>query len=59
MKTSEIIGLRTDEIIEKIDDLKKTLFTLRFQNEIGQLENPKKILHVRRDIARMKTVLAN
>ncbi len=59
METNEIRALSTDEIYQHIDDFKKTLFNLRFQHEIGQLENPKKILHTKRDVARLKTILAD
>jgi large subunit ribosomal protein L29 len=54
---AEIIDLSTDEIVQKVDDLKESLFNLRFQHEIGQLENPKKIGETKKDIARLKTVL--
>jgi len=57
MKASEIRELGTDEIQQKISELKETLFNLRFQHEVGQLENPKKIGQTKKDIARMKTVL--
>lgn len=57
MKVSEIKDLNTDEIQQKVDDQKESLFNLRFQHEIGQLENPKKIGETKKDIARMKTVL--
>jgi len=57
MKATEIRDLSRDEIQQKVADLKETLFNLRFQHEIGQLENPKKIGQTKKDIARMKTVL--
>jgi len=57
MKMAEIIDLSTDEIVQKVDDLKESLFNLRFQHEIGQLENPKKIGETKKEIARLKTVL--
>jgi large subunit ribosomal protein L29 len=57
MKASEIRELGTDEIQQKISELKETLFNLRFQHEVGQLENPKKIGETKKDIARLKTVL--
>jgi large subunit ribosomal protein L29 len=57
MKTAEIRDLNTDEILQKVNDLKESLFNLRFQHEIGQLENPKKIGETKKDIARLKTVL--
>ncbi|WP_319524440.1 50S ribosomal protein L29 [uncultured Desulfosarcina sp.] len=57
MKASEIRELGTEEIQHKISELKETLFNLRFQHEVGQLENPKKIGQTKKDIARLKTVL--
>jgi large subunit ribosomal protein L29 len=57
MKASEIRELGTDEIQQKISELKETLFNLRFQHEVGQLENPKKIGETKKDIARLRTVL--
>jgi large subunit ribosomal protein L29 len=57
MKASEIRELGTQEIQQKISELKETLFNLRFQHEVGQLENPKKIGQTKKDIARLKTVL--
>ncbi len=57
MKASEIRDLGTEEIQQKLADLKETLFNLRFQHEIGQLENPKKIGSTKKDIARLKTIL--
>ncbi len=58
MKAKELRELSSDELSLNLTDLRETLFNLRFQHEIGQLENPKKILHVRRDVARLKTILA-
>ena len=43
MKATEIREMNGDEIQHKVADLKEALFNLRFQHEIGQLENPKKI----------------
>ena len=57
MKTSEIRDLSPEESRRKVADLKEELFNLRFQHEIGQLENPQKIKQVKRDIARVKTIL--
>jgi len=57
MKASEIRELGTNEIQQKISELKETLFNLRFQHEVGQLENPKKIGETKKDIARLKTEL--
>jgi large subunit ribosomal protein L29 len=57
MKATEIRGLNPEEIQLKVADLKESLFNLRFQHEIGQLENPKKIWEVKKDLARLKTIL--
>ncbi len=56
MKSSEIRELTTDEIQNKVNDLKETLFNLRFQHGAGQLENPQKMKEVKRDIARCRTI---
>ena len=57
MKANEIREMTLDELNAKLNDLKKDLFNLRFQNATNQLENPKTISEVRRDIARVKTVI--
>ena len=57
MKANEIRELSAEELNAKLGDLKKDLFNLRFQNATNQLENPKRITEVRRDIARVKTVI--
>lgn len=57
MKGSEVRELSTEERAQKIDELKQELFNLRFQNEIGQLENPRRIQQVKREIARIQTVI--
>ena len=57
MKATEVRELSVDEITQKVVDLKEALFNLRFQHEIGQLENPKKIGEAKKDIARLKTIL--
>ena len=57
MKATEIRDLSPEEIQHKVTDLKETLFNLRFQHEIGQLENPKKIGETKKDLARLKTIL--
>lgn len=56
MKVSEIKELSPEERQAKLDDLREEVFNLRFQHEIGQLENPKKIMQTRADIARVRTV---
>ena len=57
MKTSEIKDLNLDEMHQRVSDLKEELFNLRFQHEIGQLENPQKMKQTKRDIARLKTIM--
>ena len=57
MKASEIRELSFEEMQRKIADLKEELFNLRFQHEIGQLENPQKMKQIKRDIARIKTII--
>ena len=57
MKANEIREMSVEELNVKLNDLKKDLFNLRFQNATNQLENPKRITEVRREIARVKTVI--
>lgn len=57
MKASEIKELNPEEMHRKAGDLKEELFNLRFQHGIGQLENSAKMKQVKRDIARIKTVI--
>ena len=57
MKASEIRELSNVELNEKLTTLKAELFNLRFQHAINQLENPMRMKEVKKDIARIKTVL--
>jgi large subunit ribosomal protein L29 len=57
MKSEEIRALSSEEMERKLTELKHELFNLRFQHEVGQLENPSKMKQSKRDIARIKTVL--
>ena len=57
MKASEISELTASELESKLKDLKAELFNLRFQLAINQLENPMRIKAVKKDIARVKTVI--
>ena len=57
MKASEVVVLSTDELDERLMELKKDLFFLRMQHATNQLDNPIKIAQVRKDIARVKTVI--
>jgi large subunit ribosomal protein L29 len=57
-KISEYTGLSTDQLNDNLVKLKKEQFNLRFQRASGQLENTARVRTVRRDIARVKTLLA-
>ena len=57
MKAAELKVLGTEELNAKLKELKEELFNLRFQHAINQLENPHRIVEVKRDIARVMTVL--
>ncbi len=57
MKTTEIRELSAEQLQAKLKELKEELFNLRFQLAINQLENPHRITAVKRDIARVMTVL--
>ena len=57
MKASEIRDLSVEEMETKLKDLKAELFNLRFQLAINQLDNPMRISAVKKDIARVQTVL--
>ncbi|MBR1723729.1 MAG: 50S ribosomal protein L29 [Ruminococcus sp.] len=57
MKASELKDLSVAELEQKLSELKQELFNLRFQHAVNQLENPMRMKAVKRDIARVKTVL--
>jgi large subunit ribosomal protein L29 len=57
MKANKWCELKNEELTTKLSDLKNELFNLRFQLATGQLENPLKIKHVKKDIARVRTVI--
>lgn len=57
MKASEIRQLTAEELQSKLKDLKEELFNLRFQHAINQLDNPMRISAVKKDIARVLTVI--
>lgn len=57
MKSKEVRQLSGVELNTKLSDLKAELFNLRFQMATGQLDNPLKIKAVRKDIARIKTIV--
>lgn len=57
MKAKELRDLSAEELEKKLADLKEELFNLRFQLATGQLENLMRVRDVRKDIARVKTVM--
>ena len=57
MKANEIRKMSSQELETKLADLKKDLFNLRLQHATNQLENPVKIAEVKKDIARVKTLI--
>ena len=57
MKATEIRKMSTAELESKLADLKKDLFFLRMQHATNQLDNPIKIAAVKKEIARVKTIL--
>ena len=57
MKASNVRELSTAELTAKLADLKKELFTLRLSHATGQLTNPLALNSIKKDIARVKTVL--
>jgi large subunit ribosomal protein L29 len=58
MKAHELKQLSDAELLKRVQDEEENLSHLRFQKVIGQLENPMKLGLVRKDIARIKTVLS-
>ena len=57
MKAAELREMSVEVLEEKLKELKAELFNLRFQHAINQLDNPHKMTDVKRDIARVMTVL--
>lgn len=57
MKAAELREMSAAELTKKLADLKEELFNLRFQHAINQLDNPMRIEAVKKDIARVKTVM--
>ncbi|MBR2446817.1 MAG: 50S ribosomal protein L29 [Clostridia bacterium] len=57
MKAAELKTLTVEQLNEKLKELKTELFNLRFQHAINQLDNPHKIAEVKKDIARVMTIL--
>ena len=57
MKAADLKKMSAEELNAKLKELKGELFNLRFQHAINQLENPHKIADIKKDIARVMTVL--
>ena len=57
MKVADIRAMSVDQIDDEVLKLKKEQFNLRFQRATGQLENTTRVREVRRDIARLKTIV--
>ena len=57
MKPGDVRAKTADELKQQLEDLSKEAFNLRFQRASGQLENTARVRQVRRDIARIKTIL--
>jgi large subunit ribosomal protein L29 len=56
MKAADVRALSADQLKDKLADLKKEQFNLRFQKATGQLEKSSRINEVRKDVARVKTI---
>ena len=57
MKANEVRKMSSSELETKLQDLKKDLFNLRLQHATNQLDNPIRIAQVKKDIARVKTII--
>ena len=57
MKAKELKNLSVEDLNKKLNELKKDLFMLRMQHATNQLDNPLKIATVKKDIARIKTII--
>jgi large subunit ribosomal protein L29 len=57
MKATEFRELTEDELLTKQEELKDQLFKLKFQHALGQLENAMKLKNIKKDLARIETVL--
>ena len=56
--TKDLRAMSVEELNAKLKELKEELFTLRFQHAINQLDNPQKMVDVKRNIARVMTILS-
>ena len=58
MKARELRELTDDELVNKEQELKDQLFKLKFQHALGQLEDAMKLKNIKKDLARIKTILS-
>jgi large subunit ribosomal protein L29 len=57
MKATEFREMTEDELLNKQEELKDQLFKMKFQHALGQLENAMKLKNIKKDLARIKTIL--
>ncbi|MDD2235918.1 MAG: 50S ribosomal protein L29 [Kiritimatiellae bacterium] len=57
MKATELRNLTKEELVQRSEEMKKEMFNLRLQQTSGQLEKPSRIKELRRDLARVNTVM--
>lgn len=57
MKAGDVRSLSQEERQQKLVEMKQELFNLRFQHATGQLENPQRLKQVKRDVARVQTII--
>ena len=57
MKASDVRAMTPDQLTDELGKLKKEQFNLRFQRATGQLENTARVRQIRRDVARIETIL--
>jgi len=57
MKAKELKNLSVEDLNKKLNELKKDLFMLRMQHATNQLDNPMQLANVKKDIARIKTII--
>ena len=58
MKARELRDMSQDELVQKEQDMRRELFNLRFQQATGEIENPRRIRSLRKDIARLLMVMS-
>jgi large subunit ribosomal protein L29 len=57
MKAGDVRSLSPEERQQKLVEMKQELFNLRFQHATGQLENPQRLKQIKRDVARVQTII--